>query len=99
MDFRQCSIRKKTDEKKRLLFGTIDTFLIWRLTKGQVHATDATNASRTMIFNISTNLWDDTILKMLNIKNIFYLKLKIVQTITDIHIHLSQKNLYQLLVL
>ena len=59
---------KKLMRKKRLLFGTIDTFLIWRLTKGQVHATDATNASRTMIFNISTNLWDDTILKMLNIK-------------------------------
>ncbi len=59
---------KKLMREKRLLFGTIDTFLIWRLTKGQVHATDATNASRTMIFNISTNLWDDTILKMLNIK-------------------------------
>ena len=54
---------KKLMRKKRLLFGTIDTFLIWRLTKGQVHATDATNASRTMIFNISTNLWDDTILR------------------------------------
>ena len=62
------SLGKKLMRKKRLLFGTIDTFLIWRLTKGQVHATDATNASRTMIFNISTNLWDDTILKMLNIK-------------------------------
>ena len=49
--------------KKQLLFGTIDSFLIWRLTKGKVHATDATNASRTMIFNISSNKWDDTILK------------------------------------
>ena len=48
--------------KKQLLFGTIDSFLIWRLTKGKVHATDATNASRTMIYNISSNKWDDTIL-------------------------------------
>jgi glycerol kinase len=54
--------------KNQLLFGTIDSFLIWRLTKGKVHATDATNASRTMIFNISTNQWDDTILKLLKIK-------------------------------
>ena len=41
--------------RKQLLFGTIDSFLIWRLTKGKVHATDATNASRTMIYNISSN--------------------------------------------
>ena len=54
--------------KKQLLFGTIDSFLIWRLTKGKVHATDATNASRTMIYNISTNKWDDTILKILKIQ-------------------------------
>ena len=54
--------------KKQLLFGTIDSFLIWRLTKGKVHATDATNASRTMIYNISSNKWDDTILKLLKIK-------------------------------
>ena len=46
----------------------IDSFLIWRLTKGKVHATDATNASRTMIYNISTNKWDDTILNILKIK-------------------------------
>ena len=55
-------------EKKQLLFGTIDTFLIWRLTKGKIHATDATNASRTMIYNISSNKWDDTILNLLKIK-------------------------------
>ena len=54
--------------KKQLLFGTIDSFLIWRLTKRKVHATDATNASRTMIYNISSNKWDDTILKILKIK-------------------------------
>jgi len=50
------------------LFGTIDSFLIWRLTRGKVHATDATNASRTMIYNISSNKWDDTILKLLKIQ-------------------------------
>jgi len=55
-------------KKKQLLFGTIDSFLIWRLTKGNVHATDATNASRTMIYNISSNKWDDAILKILKIK-------------------------------
>ena len=54
--------------KRQLLFGTIDSFLIWRLTKGKVHATDATNASRTMIYNISKNNWDDRILKILGIQ-------------------------------
>ena len=58
-------------KKKRLLFGTVDSFLLWKLTNGADHATDATNASRTMLFNISTNEWDEQILKMLNIpKNI-----------------------------
>ena len=54
-------------KKKQLLFGTIDTFLLWRLTKGTVHATDATNASRTMLYNITTNDWDNQILKSLKI--------------------------------
>ena len=61
-------LAKKLMNNKQLLFGTIDSFLIWRLTKGKVHATDATNASRTMIYNISTNKWDNTILKLLKIK-------------------------------
>ena len=65
--------------KKNITFGTIDSFLIWRLTKGKVHATDATNASRTMIYNITNNTWDETILKILKIdKNIFVPLLKIV---------------------
>ena len=50
-----------------LLFGTIDTFLIWKLTNGKHHLTETTNASRTMIFNINTNKWDDEILKKLKI--------------------------------
>ena len=61
-------IARKLMIKRQLLFGTIDSFLIWRLTKGKVHATDATNASRTMIYNISKNNWDDRILKILGIQ-------------------------------
>ena len=58
---------KKLLKKNRLLFGTIDTYLIWKLTKGKVHATDSTNASRTMLFNIKKNCWDKKILKLLKI--------------------------------
>ena len=58
---------KKLLKKGRLLFGTVDTFLLWRLTKGLIHATDATNASRTMLYNITKNIWDDEILKSLKI--------------------------------
>lgn len=58
---------KKLLNKKQLLFGTVDTFLLWKLTKGIVHATDATNACRTMLYNITTNNWDKKILKILNI--------------------------------
>ena len=58
---------KKLLRKKRLLFGTVDTFLLWRFTKGTVHATDATNACRTMIYNITENCWDKKILKSLKI--------------------------------
>ena len=58
---------KKLLKKNRLLFGTIDTYLIWKLTKGKIHATDSTNASRTMLFNIKKNCWDKKILKLLTI--------------------------------
>lgn len=54
-------------EKGELAFGTVDTFLIWRLTGGRVHATDATNAARTMLFNIHLQKWDDDILARLGI--------------------------------
>lgn len=54
-------------EKGDLLFGTVETWLIWKLTKGQVHATDYSNSSRTMLFNINTLEWDDDILKELDI--------------------------------
>ena len=51
----------------RLAFGTIDSFLLWRLSGGKVHATDATNASRTMLFNIHAQAWDEDLLKLFNI--------------------------------
>ena len=46
-------------ERGELLFGTVDSYLIWRLTGGTVHATDATNASRTMLYNIREGRWDE----------------------------------------
>ncbi len=54
-------------ERGELLFGTVETWLIWKLTKGRVHVTDYTNASRTMLFNIKELKWDDEILAELNI--------------------------------
>jgi glycerol kinase len=54
-------------ERGDLLFGTVDTWLIWQLTEGAVHVTDYTNASRTMLYNIHSLDWDDTILKALDI--------------------------------
>jgi glycerol kinase len=54
-------------EAGKLAFGTIDTFLLWRLTGGKVHATDATNASRTMLFNIHEQQWDEELLGLLDI--------------------------------
>lgn len=53
--------------KGELLFGTVETWLIWKMTKGEAHVTDYSNASRTMLFNINTLDWDDDILKELDI--------------------------------
>ena len=50
-----------------LLFGTVDSWLVWKLTEGRVHATDATNASRTMLFNLHTLDWDDELLELLDV--------------------------------
>jgi len=58
---------RKRAERGELLAGTIDSFLIWRLTGGKVHATDATNASRTLVYNIETNAWDEELLGILGI--------------------------------
>ena len=54
-------------EKGELAFGTVDSFLIWRLTGGRVHATDATNASRTLMYNIHTGTWDEELLQTLTV--------------------------------
>src|SRR5579862_6089344 len=54
-------------ERGELLFGTVDCYLLWRLTGGRVHATDATNASRTLLFNIHTGQWDDDLLRILRV--------------------------------
>ena len=58
---------KEASEKGELLFGTIDTWLIWKLTEGKVHATDYSNASRTLIFNIHSLEWDKKLLSTLEI--------------------------------
>lgn len=57
-------------KRGELLFGTIDTWLIWKMTQGRVHVTDYTNASRTMLFNIKTLDWDDRMLEALDIPRI-----------------------------
>jgi len=61
---------RKRAENGELLFGTVETWLIWKLTKGKVHITDYSNASRTMMFNINTLEWDSDILKELNIPEV-----------------------------
>lgn len=58
---------REAAERGELLFGTVDTWLIWKLTKGQVHVTDYTNASRTMLFDIYKKQWDEEILERLQI--------------------------------
>ncbi|MBO4390994.1 MAG: glycerol kinase GlpK [Lachnospiraceae bacterium] len=58
---------RKLAEEGKLLFGTVETWLIWKLTGGKVHVTDYSNASRTMLFNINTLEWDEEILKELDI--------------------------------
>ena len=54
-------------ERGEVLFGTVDTWLLWKLTEGRVHATDRTNASRTMLYNINTGEWDEEMLSLLGI--------------------------------
>jgi glycerol kinase len=63
-------------EAGELMFGTVDCYLLWRLTGGKVHATDATNASRTLLFNIHTGQWDDDLLKLLRVPRSMLPKVK-----------------------
>ena len=67
--------RKKAEEG-RLLFGTVDTWLIWKLTGGAVHVTDDTNASRTMLFDIHNRCWDKELLEKFNIPEVMLPKVK-----------------------
>ena len=67
--------RKKAEEG-RLLFGTVDTWLIWKLTGGAVHITDYTNASRTMLFDIHNRCWDKELLEKFNIPEVMLPKVK-----------------------
>lgn len=58
-------------EAGKLLFGTVDTWLIWKLTEGKVHVTDYTNASRTMLYDIGKLQWDENLLKELNTPKVY----------------------------
>lgn len=75
-------------QKSELLFGTIDTWLIWKLTDGAVHATDMTNASRTLMYNIHTLEWDE---ELLDIYNIPRAMLPEVKTSSEVYGHVSPK--------
>jgi glycerol kinase len=61
---------RKRAERGELAFGTIDSWLLWNLTNGQLHATDVTNASRTMLFNIHDQKWDEELLRLFQIPKI-----------------------------
>lgn len=58
---------RKRAENGELAFGTVDSWIVWNLTQGELHITDVSNASRTMLFNINSMKWDDDILKLMNI--------------------------------
>lgn len=73
-------------ERGELLFGTVDTWLIWKLTDGKIHVTDATNASRTMLYSIEKGEWDDNILEMLNIPKSILPK---VSSSSEIYAHIE----------
>jgi len=73
--------------KGELIFGTIDTWLVWKLTNGKVHVTDATNASRTMLFNIHTLEWDTELLKLLDVPASM---LPIVKSSSEVYGHTTQ---------
>tara|TARA_B110000211_G_scaffold234218_1_gene302928 strand:- start:3437 stop:4933 length:1497 start_codon:yes stop_codon:yes gene_type:complete len=62
-----CEGAREKAENGDLIFGTVDTYLLWKLTGGKEHRTDATNASRTMLFNIHTQEWDPELLELFNI--------------------------------
>lgn len=67
MDSGQCPRCARKAERGELLFGTVDTWLVWKLTDGRVHITDYTNASRTMLYDIHKLRWDERLLEALQI--------------------------------
>lgn len=67
MDFGQDSSLQQRAQRGEILFGNVDSWLIWNLTGGAVHITDYSNASRTMLFDIDRLCWDDELCKLLNI--------------------------------
>lgn len=73
-------------ERGDLAFGTVDTFLLWRLTKGKSHATDATNASRTLLFNINTQEWDKELL------DAFHIPEKLLPDVLDSSDHFGETD-------
>lgn len=75
-------------EKGELCFGTIDTFLLWKFTNGKSFATDATNASRTLLFNIHTQQWDDELLTLFNIPK------NILPTVLDSNAHFGDALIF-----
>jgi glycerol kinase len=80
---------RESAEKGDLLFGTVDTWLLWNLTKGSEHVTDYTNASRTLLFNINTLEWDDELCELFTIPKSMLPKVKPSSTVygfTDRHI-------------
>lgn len=79
---------RKRAEAGDLLFGTVDSWLVWKLTDGEVHITDATNASRTLLYNIHDNDWDDEILKIFNIPRCM---LPEVKGSSEIYAHTTKK--------
>ena len=75
-------------ERGEILFGTVDTFLVWRLTGGAVHVTDPSNASRTLIYNIHTLDWDDELLKILDVPRAM---LPTVKSSSEVYGHTSDE--------
>ncbi len=68
MDLRSCAGCAADGQDGRLLCGTVDTWLLWNLTGGKTHATDHTNASRTMLYNLHTHAWDPDLLDLFGIR-------------------------------
>jgi glycerol kinase len=67
MDSRQCTRCTRKSRSRETLFGTVDTWLIWKLTRGEKFMTDVSNASRTLLLNIHTLEWDTELLELFNI--------------------------------